>query len=73
MVLTPKVLRARPVKNPRSYQEMLDDGKKSHPKTLEYLARGPGPDEVEQLRRRQANQQSDAERDGLGCPIQIGF
>jgi hypothetical protein len=32
-------LRARPVRNPRSYQEMLEDGKKSFPKILAYLAR----------------------------------
>jgi hypothetical protein len=32
-------LRARPVKHPRSYQEMLEDGKKSFPKIIAYLAR----------------------------------
>jgi hypothetical protein len=33
------VLRARPVKNPRTYEEMLEHAKNRFPKTLAYLAR----------------------------------
>ena len=33
------VLQARPVKNPRSFEEMLEHAKKRFSKTLAYLAR----------------------------------
>ena len=35
----PTVLKARPVKNPRTYAEMLEHAKKRFAKTLAYLAR----------------------------------
>lgn len=35
----PAVLQARPVKNPRSFEEMLEHAKKRFSKTLAYLAR----------------------------------
>jgi hypothetical protein len=35
----PRVLKARPVKNPRSLEEIITDAEKKFPKTLAYLAR----------------------------------
>jgi hypothetical protein len=59
------VLARRPV-NPRSHENIIADAKNRYAEALAYLADRPFD-----IRRAQANQQSDAERDARGRLIEI--
>jgi hypothetical protein len=61
-------LLSRPPANPRPFKEMLADIKKRHALTLSCLADHPAD-----IRRIQAHQQSDAERDTRGLPVEINL